>query len=731
LGTKLLAGRLSAWPLHVFGWFGGTKQRSGAEAPADAGVRSKIECSVCGYDLAPLARAAANCPNCTSRPRARALIQFVNQHIRPMNARAGQSPLPLLAFGLTSLERRALETHFASIKAVTLFGEPHKDLEVGVDARDLSRFPDAAFAGSFGILVFDYFEEHEMALAEAARVVADGGIFFHQISAARLVEGNAAPSASSFITKRDGALNYLPDDISMASVKVGIDWFTNAMERVGFTACHINVPDAHTGESNHWFFGIRQKRDQVIRTDAIRRMETNLRDASQPGSQRKKSTHPAKMQTVLVCECKTEACYAGPQKTFSIPVKLPGADRILFEMSVPPIPESLRYCDFAEHVIDPASGEPTDQVIILGQGKIGVSDDLGQTWLRVEPKGFETSLFTNSFTTHSGRHIVQSRGWQGLNDTEQPEAHHGQLFVFSPDWELLAITKAGEAHWHGSASISESGGTIIFAEYYDNLAKYDPKFKTSNLSSRVRPCAVWRSRDDGMTWEKIFEQDVSSIRHFHTVAADSFEKGVWWLSSGDRVGECHVWRSNDDGGTWTECTDPDPDIALPPSFLRKKEVAHRHTDVVVTADHLIWGADDLLGDERDYSQSVPLHHRAGSRIYRSQKTIPLRIEEMAYIGHPIRSMIDVGPGWIITAEGKSPSSGRRPSIYFVGKSFEQVIKICDTDNYRNRASGLTYSKASRKSKDGLFFSFKGHYDLFDNSPRIAQYAISFVKDPVD
>ena len=731
VGTKTLAGRLAAGPSAIFALFGGNRRGSGADTNLPARRRGKIECAVCHYDLAPLPQSVANCPNCTSRPRARALVHFIRQHIRPMNQRSGQSALPLLSFALTSIERNALQPHFAAIKSVTLFGEPREDLEVGVDARDLSRFADATFAGSFGILVFDCFAEHETALAEAARVIADGGIFFHQISAARLVEGDAAPTAASVGRNGGGASGDLQDGGSVIPVNFGIGWLTNAMERAGFTACHINITDEHTGEANHWFLGIRQKRAHIIKKDAVWRLETSLDDMPRTAKQQKMSNHPGVLQTVLVSECQTEARFDAVKKFFSIPVKLPDADRIVFEMSVPPIPGSLSCCDFAEHVFDPASGESTGQVIILGQGRIGASDDLGQTWLRIEPHGFEKTFFTNSFTTGSGRHIVQARGWQGLNDTEAPEPHHGQLFVFSPKWELLAVTKAGDAHWHGSASIGERGGTIIFADYYDNLAKYDPKFKSSSLTSKVRPCAVWRSRDDGVTWKKVFEQDISSIRHFHTVAADRFERGVWWLSSGDRLGECHVWRSDDDGGTWVECTDPDPDIALPPAYTHKKETAHRHTDVVITQDHLIWGADDLLGDERDFNASLPQHYRAGSRIYRTQKTMPLRIEEMAYIGHPVRSMIDVGPGWIVTAEGKSASSGHRPSIYFVSKAFDQVVKICDTDNYRNRASGLTYSKASRKSKDGRFFSFKGHYDLIDNSPRIAQFGISFVKDPVD
>jgi Methyltransferase domain len=728
LGPKSIAMRLAGGQKAVAAWIGIAKNAKRAGSYLEERRKSKIECPVCGEDLAPLPRKEANCPKCSSRPRARAFVHFLKQHIRPLHERGGKSPLPLLAFAMTAMERKVLTGHFTSFKPVTLYGEQRGDLEIGVDARDLARYADQSFAGSFGILVFDYFEEHEQALSEAARVLADGGIFFHQISSSRLVEGDAAPKTASFIKRQAGSLNYIPDEVSMASVKVGIDWFTDAMERAGFTACHVNIPDAHTGESNHWFLGIRERRAEIVKKDEVRRINSYLRGTSPSGNRAKSAKNPVSMQTVLWSECNMEAAFRCQAKTFSVPAELPDADRILFEISVPPIPESLKFCEFAEHVLDPASGEPTDQVIVVGKGRIGVSDDLGRTWIRIEPLGFENTEFINSFTTQSGRHILQARGWLGLNDTAAPELRHGQLFVFSSEWELLTVVKAGDAHWHGSASVSERNGTIMFAEYHDNLAKYDPKFKTSDLIKRVRPCAVWRSRDDGISWEKVFEQDVANIRHFHTVCADPFEKDVWWLSSGDRPGECHVWRSADDGGTWVECSDPDPNIILPPGYQRKKEVAHRHTDAVLTRDYLIWGADDLLGSDSEFDQAVPLHHRAGSRIYRSLKTIPLKIEEVAYIGHPIRSMIDVGPGWIVTAEGKSPSSGHRPSIYFVDKSFEQVIKICDTDNYRNRASGLTYSKASRKSKDGRFFSFKEHYDLFDNSPRIAQYTISLVKD---
>lgn len=422
--------------------------------------------------------------------------------------------------------------------------------------------------------------------------------------------------------------------------------------------------------------------------------------------------------------------YSATPKTYSVPVfDIEGVDRIVLETSVPPIPTSLKNCEFAEHVFNAVDQESTDQVIVVGVGRIGVSNDLGQTWKRIELCGYESTRFYRCFTTQSGRHIVQALGWLGLNDTDSPEQRHGQLFVFSSDWNLIGLAKAGDARWHGSASIAEKNGTIMYADYFDNGAKYRSDFAASpSLQSRVRPCAIWRSMDDGLTWEKVFEQDPSMIRHFHTLIADPFEQNVWWASSGDLAPECRVWRSPDNGTSWIECTDPAPNIAAPQTFAAYKAAAHRYTDAVIQEDHIIWGADDLIGYENDYDPALPLSLRAGSRIYRSPKSTPLRLEEIAYVGQPVRSMTDVGKGWIITTEAKNKTSGYRSSVFFLNKTLDNLIKIYDVDNFRKRGTGFTFSMSSRKHRNGHFFSYKGYFDSFENSPQISAFKIKFEKD---
>jgi hypothetical protein len=436
-----------------------------------------------------------------------------------------------------------------------------------------------------------------------------------------------------------------------------------------------------------------------------------------------KASDPPQPSTVVSTE--TENTYPAQSKVYSVPVfNLDGIGRLVLEVSVPPLPESLTSCQFAEHVFDFDRQESTDQLIVLGDGKIGASGDLGQNWQRIEPHGCQGVRFHNCFTTRSGRHLVQTAGWLGQHSKEGLQPHHGQIYVFSSDWSLLCIAKAGSANWHGSASIAEKNGVIMFAEYHDNSAKYAEGHIVGD-HTHVSPCAIWRSCDNGVNWERVFEQSPYQIRHFHTLIADPVEQDVWWASSGDYADETYVWRSDDNGDTWVECRDPDPDVSVPAAFADQKLVAHRFTDAAVLKDSIIWGTDDLMGAVRDYNPALPVNLRAGSRLCAASKSQPLRVTEIGYIGHPIRSMIDVGLGWVLTTEAKTRISGYRASIYFVDRSFREIVKICDADNFRSKGTGLTYSKASRASRSGRFFSYKLFSDLFENSPRIAQYDIRF------
>lgn len=428
----------------------------------------------------------------------------------------------------------------------------------------------------------------------------------------------------------------------------------------------------------------------------------------------------------LPADAVSKASASGQSKTHSIPLStVDGVDRIVFAISVPDVPEELKSCYFAEHVFDFEKGQSTDQVIMVGTGRIGVSDDLGANWRCIEPPDCQDIQFHNCFTTHSGRHIVQTRGWNRKKDIAPPGENHGKLFLFSPEWQLIGVAKAGDAEWHGSASIAEKNGIVMYADYHNNRTRHE---ETAAADETLRACGIWRSFNEGMTWEKVFEQSPFQIRHFHTLMADPFEPDVWWASSGDVAGECRIWKSPDNGSNWIDCTQELPDIDVPENRPDWKRAAHRLTDMAILEDTLIWGADDLMGTAREYLPELPLPQRSGARIYRTAKSAPLTIEEVGYVGQPVRSMIDVDEGWILTTEAKNRSSQNRASFYFLDKNLKSVIKLCDADNHVNRPTGLTSSKASRKMRNRVFFSYKQTSDLFGDSPRIARYEVTYVKD---
>lgn len=54
-----------------------------------------------------------------------------------------------------------------------------------------------------------------------------------------------------------------------------------------------------------------------------------------------------------------------------------------------------------------------------------------------------------------------------------------------------------------------------------------------------RPVPVYRSADDGRSWEVAYEFAAGSIRHVHGVYPDPYTDRLW-MPTGDRNGECHL-----------------------------------------------------------------------------------------------------------------------------------------------------------------------------------------------
>ncbi|MCW2955252.1 MAG: hypothetical protein JWO69_121 [Thermoleophilia bacterium] len=78
-------------------------------------------------------------------------------------------------------------------------------------------------------------------------------------------------------------------------------------------------------------------------------------------------------------------------------------------------------------------------------------------------------------------------------------------------------------------------GTMHFAEYV--------------TESGNRPTGVWRSRDDGATWQLAYEFAAGAVRHIHAVHVDPRD-GATWIGTGDRDEHSFVGRSTDGGDSY-------------------------------------------------------------------------------------------------------------------------------------------------------------------------------------
>lgn len=228
-----------------------------ARAPAPVATWRRPEpdplCEVCGGPMNGHDR--TRCPKCNSAVRTRSVAHAMSDLAAPLLDNDAFIKKPALCFSMDGMERQILSRHLPNLKSVSLYGNYHAVHEMGVDARDLSRFADREFCMAYSCAMFDYFTEHEQALREAYRVLAPGGVFLTYLEPPRILDGDAAPFVAQKVMRRPGYYDYVPEDHGMVSIRVGRDWLLEAMRRVGFEARSQKFTDASSGEQSEWFVG--------------------------------------------------------------------------------------------------------------------------------------------------------------------------------------------------------------------------------------------------------------------------------------------------------------------------------------------------------------------------------------------------------------------------------------------------------------------------------------------
>jgi hypothetical protein len=401
-----------------------------------------------------------------------------------------------------------------------------------------------------------------------------------------------------------------------------------------------------------------------------------------------------------------------------------GFQNVHIRLAIPNMPRVARLASFSEHLIDHVSGDATRNIISIFKGGVAISNDLGESWEAMALGDAIDADFVHSFTTHNGHHLLQTRAPPRDSDFELKE-RDSLIYRFDRDWIYTGACRPGQSHWHGSCSIDQYANTIIYAEYPNNKAKYERNRTGSGDLLDLRMAAVFRSRDDGASWEKVFEQDWNDIRHFHTVVADRFVPGQWWLSSGDLPDESRVWLSKDDGDSWFDVSAERPDIALHVSMRGKERAAFRYTDIWLGREYLVWGSDDWLGGSSRAIDQTPSAERVGSRIFRARRSECLKPEILGYVGNPIRSIIDVGPALVALTEAKHAVIAN-PQVVLISKTDPMVVtELMQIENPSSISTGFSFSRASRKAMDGVFFSHRSRHDVADRPTRILRWELEF------
>lgn len=109
-------------------------------------------------------------------------------------------------------------------------------------------------------------------------------------------------------------------------------------------------------------------------------------------------------------------------------------------------------------------------------------------------------------------------------------------------------------------SVAKAGRDIYFGEYRSN--------------SERSPVHVWRGRDNGQSWDVVWQ--FNNARHVHGVFHDP-HSGDFWVTTGDEDHECGIYRTTDDFSSL--------------QLVAGGSQTYRAVDLLFDAEHVYFGGD--------------------------------------------------------------------------------------------------------------------------------------------
>lgn len=142
-----------------------------------------------------------------------------------------------------------------------------------------------------------------------------------------------------------------------------------------------------------------------------------------------------------------------------------------------------------------------------------------------------------------------------------------KTYVVDPDGRIVHLFQGYQGNKPGHQGVCMTpDGTLFFGEYLLN-------------TDRSKAVHLYRSTDNGASFRIVKTFPAGDIRHIHYIKWDEYEKCLWMGTGdyGDRNEECRLYRSADNGETW--------------ELIGSGSQDWRAIGLCFTPDAVIWGTD--------------------------------------------------------------------------------------------------------------------------------------------
>lgn len=202
---------------------------------------------------------------------------------------------------------------------------------------------------------------------------------------------------------------------------------------------------------------------------------------------------------------------------------------------------------------------------------------------------------------------------------------------------------------------------------------------------RRRPSRVWRSDDDGRTFQVAHTFAPGQVRHVHFVQEDPHD-GALWLGTGDADAESAVYRSADGGRTW--------------DVVGRGGQQWRTLGLCFSPEAVLWGTDAGT-DAGTYANRLVRFERASGRV-----------DELQRVQGPVHAATTLPGGGMLFAtglEGGANETDGRVHLWHSpdGQICREVASFADGPQPRRVQYAIAHFAPGQPDHARIFIGLRG------------------------